>query len=77
VTADDDAPRSTWRSYFGPVVLTSRRRRGTSVLLAAWTVATIVVVVTGGYDIVWLPLVGIVTSSTLLLRDRAGRRRST
>lgn len=77
MTADDDAPRSTWRSYLGPVVLTSRRRWGTLVLLVAWSVATIVVVVIGRYDIVWLPVVGIVTSSTLLLRDRAGRRRST
>jgi hypothetical protein len=77
MTADDDRPRSAWRSYLGPVVLTSRRRWGTLVLLAAWTAATVVVAVTGKYDIVWLPVVGMVTSSTLLLRDRAGRRRTT
>ena len=77
MAADDDRSRSAWRNYLGPVVLTSRRRRGTLVLLAVWTVATVVVVATGRYDIVWLPAVGIVTSSTLLLRDRAGRHRST
>ena len=77
MTADPDRPRSTWRSYLGPVVLTSRRRQGTLVLLAAWSGATIVIAVTGRYDIVWLPAVGIVTSSTLLLRDRAGRRSTT
>ena len=76
MASDDDGPRSSWRSYLGPVVLTSRRRRGTLVLLAAWSVATVVLSATGRFDIVWLPVVGMVTSSTLLLRDRAGRRRS-
>ena len=74
VAGDDDPDRSAWRSYLGPVVLTSRRRRGTLALLAGWGVATVVVAVTGRYDILWLPAVGIVTSSTLLLRDRAGRK---
>jgi hypothetical protein len=77
MAADDDRPPSTWRSYLGPVVLTSRRRWGTVILLAAWSVATVVVSVTGRLDIVWLPVVGMVTTSTLLLRDRAGRHRST
>jgi len=77
MTTDADRPRSAWRSYLGPVVLTSRRRWGTLVLVAAWSVAAFVVAVTGRYGIVWLPVVGIVTSSTLLLRDRAGRRRTT
>jgi hypothetical protein len=77
MNADDDRPRSAWRSYLGPVVLTSRRRWGTVVLLAAWSVATVVLSVTGRLGILWLPVVGMVTTSTLLLRDRAGRRRST
>jgi hypothetical protein len=77
MAADDDRTPSTWRSYLGPVVLTSRRRWGTVILLAAWSVATVVVSVTGRLDIVWLPVVGMVTTSTLLLRDRAGRHRST
>jgi O-antigen ligase len=77
MTSDDDRPRSTWRSYLGPVVLTSRRRRGTLALLAVWSAATVVLLAAGRLDIVWLPVVGMVTASTLLLRDRAGRRRST
>jgi len=72
----DDPARSTWRSYLGPVVLTSRRRWGTRALLAGWGVATIAVALTGRYGIVWLPALGILTSSTLLLRDRSGRHRS-
>ncbi len=72
-----DEPRpSVWRSYLGPVILTSRRRRMNAVLVAVWAVAAIAALVTGRYDIVWLPLVGMVTSGVLMLRDRAGRRRS-
>jgi hypothetical protein len=76
VPTDGDPPRTTWRNYLGPVVLAPRRRRFTQVLLVVWIVAAIAAAVTGGYDIVWVPLVGIATSTTLLLRDRAGRRRS-
>jgi hypothetical protein len=76
VAADQDPPRTTWRNYLGPVILTSRRRWINGALLAGWTVAAIATVVSGRYDIVWLPLVGMATSSVLLLRDRAGRRRS-
>jgi len=72
----DDPPRTTWRNYLGPVILTSRRRRWNGLLLVAWVVAAIVAAAAGRFDILWLPLVGIVTSSVLLLRDRAGRRRS-
>ncbi len=75
MTADEPRP-SAWRSYFGPVVLTSRRRRLNALLVTAWTVAAAVALATGRYDIVWLPLVGMVTSGVLMLRDRAGRRRS-
>jgi hypothetical protein len=74
--ATDDPPRTTWRSYLGPVILTSRRRRGSGLLLLVWITAAIVAAATGRFDILWLPLIGIVTSSVLLLRDRAGRRRS-
>jgi hypothetical protein len=59
------------------VILTPRRRRGSGLLLLVWIVAAIVAAATGRFDILWLPLIGIVTSSVLLLRDRAGRRRST
>jgi hypothetical protein len=65
-----------WRSYLGPVILTSRRRRMNAVLVAVWTVAAVAALAAGRYDIVWLPLVGVVTSGVLMLRDRAGRRRS-
>jgi hypothetical protein len=58
------------------VVLTSRRRRGNGLLLCAWIAAAAFSAATGRMDILWLPLVGIVTSTALLLRDRAGRRRS-
>ncbi len=74
--AIDDPPRTTWRSYLGPVILTSRRRRGNELLLLVWIVAATLAAATGRFDILWLPLVGIVTSSVLLLRDRAGQRRS-
>ncbi len=74
--ASDDPPRTTWRSYLGPVILTSRRRWWNGVLLSAWIAAAALAAATGRFDILWLPLVGIVTSSVLLLRDRAGRRRS-
>lgn len=74
--ATDDPPRTTWRSYLGPVILTPRRRRGSGLLLLGWIAAAIVAAATGRFDILWLPLIGIVTSSVLLLRDRAGRRRS-
>jgi len=76
VTTDEDPARSTWRNYLGPVILTSRRRWFNGILLAAWAVTAVVAVASGRYDIVWLPLVGMATSSVLLLRDRAGRRRS-
>jgi hypothetical protein len=72
----DDPPRTTWRNYLGPVILTPRRRLWNRVLLAAWILAALVAGGTGRFDILWLPLVGVVTSSVLLLRDRAGQRRS-
>jgi hypothetical protein len=72
----DDPTRTTWRNYLGPVILTSRRRWWNGLLLSAWIAAAILAATTGRFDILWLPLVGIVTSSVLLLRDRAGRRRS-
>ncbi len=72
----DDPPRTTWRNYLGPVILTPRRRLWNRVLLLVWIVATIGALATGRFDIVWLPLVGVVTSSVLLVRDRAGQRRS-
>ena len=64
-----------WGRYFGPVVLTPRRRTSYRLLVLAWIAATIGALVTGRYDIVWLPLAGIATSATLLVRDHAGRRR--
>ena len=75
MTADEPSP-SVWKSYFGPVILTSRRRRLNAVLVTVWTAAAVVALATGRYDIVWLPLVGMVTSGVLMLRDRAGRRLS-
>ena len=75
MTADEPRP-SVWKSYFGPVILTSRRRRLNAVLVTVWTAAAVVALATGRYDIVWLPLVGMVTSGVLMLRDRAGRRLS-
>ncbi len=75
MTADEPRP-SAWRSYLGPVILTSRRRRLNALLVTVWTVAAAFALATGRYDIVWLPLVGVVTSGVLMLRDRAGRRRS-
>jgi hypothetical protein len=45
-------------------------------VLGAWIAAAILCAATGRFDILWLPLVGIITSSVLVLRDRAGRRRS-
>jgi hypothetical protein len=76
VPTDEDPSPSGVRSYLGPVVLTSRRRRLNAVLVAAWTSAAVAAVASGRYDIVWLPLVGMATSGVLVLRDRAGRRRS-
>ena len=58
------------------MILTPRRRWSNALLLTVWTVATIAALANGRWDIVWLPLVGVVTSSVLMLRDRAGRRRS-
>ena len=58
------------------MILTPRRRRGNGLLLSVWIAAAVVAAATGRFDILWLPFVGIVTSSVLLLRDRAGRRRS-
>ena len=46
-------------------------------LLSAWIAAAIFTAATGRFDILWLPLAGMATSSVLLLRDRVGRRRST
>jgi hypothetical protein len=45
-------------------------------LLVVWVVATVAALATGHVDLVWLPLIGIVTSTVLLFRDRAGRRRA-
>ncbi len=75
MTADEPRP-SAWRSYLGPVILTSRRRWMNAVLVTVWAAAAIAALATGRYDIMWLPLVGMVTSGVLMLRDRAGRRRS-
>jgi hypothetical protein len=47
-----------------------------AVLVTVWAAAAIAALATGRYDIMWLPLVGMVTSGVLMLRDRAGRRRS-
>ena len=76
MTADEDRTRASWRNYLGPVILTSGRRWFNGILLCVWTLAAVGAAVVGRYDIVWLPLVGLATSSVLLLRDRAGRRRS-
>jgi hypothetical protein len=73
---DADPPSTWWRSYFGPVILPPRRRRFNAALLAVWVVATVAALATGNGDLVWLPLIGMVTSSVLLFRDRAGRRRA-
>jgi hypothetical protein len=72
----DDGSNRGWRSYFGPVILTDRRRRFNATLLAVWVVAAVTALATGNGDLVWLPLIGIVTSSVLFFRDRAGRRRA-
>ena len=74
--ADSDPPNPGWRSYFGPVILTRRRRRFNATLLVAWVALTVAALTTGHAGLVWLPLIGIVTSSVLLVRDRAGRRRA-
>jgi hypothetical protein len=73
---DDDGSNPGWRSYFGPVILTDRRRRFNATLLAVWVAAAVAALATGNGDLVWLPLIGIVTSSVLFFRDRAGRRRA-
>jgi hypothetical protein len=72
----DDPPRTTWRNYLGPVILTSRRRRWNGILLMAWIAAAVFAATTDRFEILWVPIVGIATSSLLLLRDRAGRGRS-
>jgi hypothetical protein len=72
---DDPLPSGRWNSYFGPVILTRWRRRLYALLLIIWTAALSAAAADGSYGILWLPAVGIVTSSILLLRDRAGRRR--
>jgi hypothetical protein len=72
---DAEPPSAWWRSYFGPVIVTPRRRRFNAVLRGVWVVATVAALVSGQVDLVWLPLIGIATSSVLLFRDRAGRRR--
>jgi hypothetical protein len=76
VPPDDEPTGGTFRSYVGPVVLTRRRRMCNTALFVAWVVALAACLVTGRFDIIWLPVVGMVTSSVLLLRDRAGRRRT-
>ncbi len=76
MTTDEDPSGASWRNYLGPVILTSRRRWFNGILLCVWTLAAVGATAVGRYDIVWLPLVGMATSSVLLLRDRAGRRRS-
>jgi hypothetical protein len=76
IVPTDDQPRTTWRNFLGPVILTARRRLWNKVLLSAWIVAAVVLGAAGRFDILWLPLVGVVTSSVLFFRDRAGQRRS-
>jgi hypothetical protein len=73
---DDEGVNRGWRSYFGPVILTDRRRWFNATLLALWVVAAVAALATGNANLVWLPLIGIVTSSVLFFRDRAGRRRA-
>ena len=72
---DGEPPGGVWGRYFGPVVLNPRRRTSFRLLVLVWVAATIGALATGRYDIVWLPLAGIATSATLLLRDHAGRGR--
>jgi hypothetical protein len=43
--------------------------------LVVWVAAIVGAVATARFDLLWLPVIGLLTSSTLLLRDRAGRRR--
>ncbi len=74
VRSEDDPPRGSWRSYVGPVVLSDRRRRLNLLLLVAWTAAAVTAAVTGHYELLWLPILGMMTSSVLALRGRAGRR---
>jgi hypothetical protein len=71
----EDAPtRGSWRSYVGPVVLTAGRRRLNLSILAVWTAAALAAALTAHYELLWLPILGMITSSVLALRDRAGRR---
>ncbi len=42
----------------------------------AWIAAAVFAATTDRFEILWVPIVGIATSSLLLLRDRAGRGRS-
>jgi len=46
-----------------------------TVLLVVWMVAIVGAVATGRFGLLWLPVIGLLTSSTVLFRDRAGRRR--
>jgi hypothetical protein len=57
------------------VILTRWRRRLYAILWFVWVVAIVGAAATGRFDLLWLPVIGLVTSSIVLLRDRAGRRR--
>jgi hypothetical protein len=39
-----------------------------------WTAAAVTAAATGHYELLWLPILGMMTSSVLALRGRAGRR---
>jgi hypothetical protein len=43
--------------------------------LVVWVAAIVGAVATGRFGLLWLPVIGLLTSTTVLLRDRAGRRR--
>jgi hypothetical protein len=67
--------RDAWWRRFGPIVLSTWRRRYWVVVATAWVALAVLFSVVGHFGLLWLPAFGLVGSLSVLLRDRAGRRR--
>ncbi len=66
--------RDPWWSRFGPIVLSKARRRYWAFVTTAWLALGLVLAIAGRFGLLWFPVLGLIGSLSVLVRDRVGRR---
>jgi hypothetical protein len=75
VSTGEQGPRDPWWSRFGPIVLSTAKRRYWISVAIAWLLLGIALAAGGKFGLLWIPAIGLVGSVSVILRHRAGRRR--